>query len=213
MSEAGRSNSNAQASLRAFWNARYAAEEFVYGTAPNDFLVQVAPRLAPHSRVLCIADGEGRNSVWLAQQGHRVTALDVAEQGLAKAARLAHAAGVDLETVVADVTKLELGRDRWDAVVSIFLHLPATPRRALHQRCIEALVSGGLLIYEAYGPAQLGRGTGGPPEARLLHPLNDVLEDFAGCIIEHRFDGVRRVSEGRLHSGDGAVVQLLAKKP
>jgi hypothetical protein len=77
---ADRSAKTVQEALQAFWNARYATEEFVYGTAPNEFLIQVTPRLAPNSRVLCIADGEGRNSVWLAQQGHRVTALDVAAE-------------------------------------------------------------------------------------------------------------------------------------
>ena len=209
---ADRSAKTVQEALQAFWNARYATEEFVYGTAPNEFLIQVTPRLAPNSRVLCIADGEGRNSVWLAQQGHCVTALDVAAEGMAKAAQLARAAAVELQTVVADVTKYDFGRSCWDAVVSIFLHLPATARRAVHGRCVEALVPGGLFVYEAYGPEQLGRGTGGPPEPHLLHPLEEVLADFAGCGIEHRFSGVRHVSEGRLHRGDGAVVQVLARK-
>lgn len=210
---ADRSATNVQPALQAFWNARYATEEFVYGTAPNDFLIQVAPRVAPRSRVLCVADGEGRNSVWLAQQGHRVTALDVAAKGMAKAAQLARAAAVELQTVVADVTKYDFGRGCWDAVVSIFLHLPATARRAVHRRCIEALVPGGLFVYEAYGPEQLGRGTGGPPEPHLLHPLAEVLADCAGCIIEHRASLVRHIAEGRLHRGDGAVIQLLARKP
>ena len=198
--------------LQAFWNTRYATEDFVYSTQPNDFLVEVAPRLAPRSRVLCIGDGEGRNSVWLAQQGHSVTALDVATQGMGKAARLARAAGVELRTVVADVTQYDLGRDCWDAVASIFLHLPARARRGVHRRCLDSLVAGGLFVYEAYGPEQIGRGTGGPPEPHLLHALDDVLADFTGCRIEHRASLVRHIAEGRLHRGDGAVVQILARK-
>lgn len=198
--------------LRSFWNARYANDEFAYGTAPNDFLVATAPRLHAGSRVLCIGDGEGRNSVWLAQQGHRVTALDVSDQGMAKAKQFAAGASVALETIVADVTRHDFGHSSWDAVVSIFLHLPATARRKVHRRCIAALVPDGLFIYEAYGPEQLGRGTGGPPEPHLLHPLHEVVQDFAGCVIEHQASLVRRVTEGRLHRGDGAVVQLIVRR-
>lgn len=212
MSVSKKSATGIQPALRAFWNSRYATEDFVYGTAPNDFLVEIEPRLARHSRVLAIADGEGRNSVWLAQQGHRVTALDVASQGIAKAEQLAHASGVELQTIVADVTQHDLGLDCWDAIVSIFLHLPAAARRAVHRRCVEALAAGGLFVYEAYGPEQLGRGTGGPPEPHLLHPLDQLLADFNGCIIEHRTSLVRHITEGRLHHGDGAVIQILARK-
>ena len=121
------------AKLQAFWNARYAGEEFVYGREPNDFLVQAAPAIPPRGTVLCLADGEGRNSVWLARQGFRVTAVDVAEQGLAKGRELARASGVEIETRVADVTRFDLGVGRWDAIVSIFLH-----RSQSHLRCYGA---------------------------------------------------------------------------
>ncbi|CAG0977067.1 demethylmenaquinone methyltransferase / 2-methoxy-6-polyprenyl-1,4-benzoquinol methylase [Burkholderiales bacterium] len=200
------------AKLQAFWNSRYAGDEFVYGTEPNDFVVRSLARIAEGARVLCLADGEGRNSVWLARQGCRVTAVDVAAEGVAKARRLAHASGVEVETHVADVTRFDMGHDAWDAIVSIFLHLPAKARRALHRRAIEALAPGGVFVYEAYGPQQPRFGTGGPPEAHLLHPLGDVVADFDGCAIEHRHEGVRAVHEGRLHRGDGYVVQVIARK-
>ncbi len=208
----GRANDVREA-LRTFWNARYAADDFVYGTAPNEFLVEVAPRFAARGRVLCLADGEGRNGVWLAERGHVVTAVDVADLGMAKAARLAATRGVNLETIVADVTRYDPGRGCFDSVVSIFLHLPGRARRALHRRCLDALKPGGLFAYTAYGPEQLGRGTGGPPDPKLLHALDDVAEDFAGCAIEHRMSGLRDVREGKLHGGIGAVVELLARKP
>lgn len=200
------------AKLQAFWNARYAGEEFVYGREPNDFVVQAVPAIPPQGRVLCLADGEGRNSVWLAGQGFRVTAVDVAEQGVAKGRELARASGVEIETRVADVTRFDLGVERWDAIVSIFLHLPPKARRDLHRRAIAALAPGGVFVYEAYGPAQLRYRTGGPPEPQLLHSLDDVVSDFDGCGIEHAFEGVRAVNEGRLHRGDGFVVQVIARK-
>jgi SAM-dependent methyltransferase len=204
--------------LRAFWNARYAADAYAYGTAPNEFLVQCLPRLQPlphGARVLCLADGEGRNGVWLAAQGFDVTSVDVADEGLRKARALADREGVQLQTVQGDLTTFELGRERWDAIVSIFLHLPAKARRALHRRCAAALRPGGLFLFEAYSPQQLAFGTGGPKEIELLPTLADVEGDFEACddtTLEHRFTGVRHIVEGPLHTGDGHVVQLVVRK-
>lgn len=198
--------------LQAFWDERYAADEFAYGTAPNDFLVRMRGRIAPHGRVLCLADGEGRNGVWLAQQGLQVTAVDVSARGLDKARALAQRAGVHIDTAVCDVTRFDLGTAAWDAIASIFLHLPPQPRRALHRRCVEALKPGGVFLYEAYGLEQLRYGTGGPKEPELLPTLDDVLADLDGLAIEHRFADVRAVHEGRLHHGEGYVVQIVASK-
>ncbi|MCC7038684.1 MAG: class I SAM-dependent methyltransferase [Burkholderiales bacterium] len=200
--------------LKAFWNSRYAkaGDGFVYGTAPNTFLAASAGALPPGGTVLCIADGEGRNSVWLAKQGFTVGAIDVAEQGVAKARALAAREGVSVDASVADVTRFDYGTARYDAVVSIFLHLPAKARRATHRRIVEALKPGGVFVYEAYGPDQLAYGTGGPPEQALLHPLDDVLADLEGCAIEHAFCGARTVQEGDAHHGEGQVVQVIARK-
>ncbi len=202
------------AKLKAFWNSRYAkaGDEYVYGTEPNAFLAAWAAKLAHGGRVLCVADGEGRNSVWLAKQGFRVTAIDVSEEGVAKARSLAAREGAKVDAQVADVTRFDFGRSRYDAIVSIFLHLPAKARRATHRRAVEALEPGGAFVYEAYGPEQPGYGTGGPPEPELLPPLADVLGDFEGCTIEHAFTGVRRVLAGRAHQGDGYVVQVIARR-
>ncbi len=201
--------------LRAFWNERYAGESFAYGTAPNDFLVAHAGPLAPGAAVLCLADGEGRNGVWLARQGAAVTSVDIADAGLAKARRLAAGAGVTITTEAADVTTFDLGTARWDRVVSIFLHLPAGPRRALHRRVAAALKPGGRYLFECYGPGQLALGTGGPKEPALLPALAEVEADFdglAGVAVRHRFHGRRPVHEGPLHHGDGEVVQLVLQR-
>jgi SAM-dependent methyltransferase len=207
-----------QDKLIEFWNARYAGAGYSYGTEPNEFLVQCLPQLSALGRgaaVLCLADGEGRNGVWLARQGFAVTSIDIAEAGLRKARALAGQMGVALQTRQADVTAFDPESQGWDAIVSIFLHLPGKPRRALHGRCFDALRPGGLFIFEAYSPEQLAYGTGGPKEIRLLPTLADLEGDFAdrrGASIVHRFSGVRRVVEGPLHSGDGHVVQLVVRK-
>ena len=110
---------------------------------------------------------------------------------------------------------MDLGERRWDAIVSIFLHLPAADRRALHRRCVAALRPGGLLIFEAYAPEQMALATGGPRDIELLPTLAAVEADFDGLAditIEHRFSGVRAVIEGSLHRGDGHVVQLIARR-
>ncbi len=124
------------AALAAFWNARYAGDEYAYGTAPNDFLVAQVALLPVGQPVLCLADGEGRNGVWLASRGFDVTSIDVAQQGLDKAQALAKRAGVSLQTLRADVTRHELGENRWGAIVSIFLHLPRRARALLLGRCV-----------------------------------------------------------------------------
>jgi SAM-dependent methyltransferase len=209
---AGTPTLSAMQRLQAFWDERYSSDEFAYGTAPNGFLVQMAARIRSGGRVLCLAEGEGRNSVWLAQRGMQVTAVDVSGRGLRKAQEFARQAQVTIETVLADVTRFDLGVDRWDAIVSIFLHLPPKTRRALHDRCLAALKAGGVFIYEAYGHEQLRYGTGGPKEPELLPTFEDVLDELRGFRIEHRFAGTREVQEGRLHNGPGYVVQMVAAK-
>lgn len=204
-----------QHGLQRFWNERFAGEAYAYGTAPNDYLVERLPALPSGAEVLCLADGEGRNGVWLAGRGAQVTSVDLADQGLAKARALAARAGVSLHTMHADVTTFDMGDARWHAIVSIFLHLPAEPRRALHRRCVQALRPGGVFLFECYGPGQLARGTGGPKDATLLPSLAEVLADFdglAGLAVLHRHAGVRPVLEGTLHHGDAEVVQLLLRR-
>ncbi|MCD6674148.1 MAG: class I SAM-dependent methyltransferase [Burkholderiaceae bacterium] len=201
------------AALAAFWNARYAGDDYAYGTEPNDFLVAQAALLPVGLPVLCLADGEGRNGVWLASRGFDVTSIDIAQQGLDKAQALAKRAGVRLRTLRADLTRHELGENHWGAIVSIFLHLPQRARAALLARCVRALAPGGVLVFEAYGKRQPEYGTGGPPEPELLARLDDVTDELAGCEIVHRFDGVRAVHEGAHHSGDAHVVQIVARKP
>ncbi len=198
--------------LAEFWNQRYGKDEFAYGTAPNDFLVEFAHLVLPRGQVLCLADGEGRNGVWLAQQGHAVTSVDIASEGMAKAARLAKDKGVTLETRVADLAEFDPGVAAWDGIVSIFMHLPPKLRREVFSRGVAALRPGGVVLFEAYAKGQLGRGTGGPPEIDLLVDPDEIRLEFPGCRILHAFCGLREVREGRHHSGTGEVVQLVVQK-
>lgn len=194
------------------WNERYDTEGFVYGREPNAFLAGVSAMMPPGD-VLCLAEGEGRNAVFLARQGHRVLAVDSSAVGLAKAARLAEEHGVRIETLTADLADLVIEPGRWDAIVSIFCHVPPPIRRTLHRQAAAGLRPGGLFVLEAYTPAQLEFRTGGPPTVELLMTLADLREELAGLEFLQAREIERDVVEGRLHTGRGAVVQIVARKP
>lgn len=193
------------------WDQRYADPDYFYGTEPNDFLRAEVARV-PMGEVLCIGDGEGRNGVWLSQQGRWVTSLDASAVGLQKAQALAKARNVALATVHADLATFDFGESRWDAVVSIFCHLPSALRRDVYPRIQRALRPGGVVLLESYTPAQLGRGTGGPPVADMMLDLATLRADFGGLRIELGVERERDVIEGKGHGGRSAVVQFVARK-
>ncbi|WP_018950405.1 bifunctional 2-polyprenyl-6-hydroxyphenol methylase/3-demethylubiquinol 3-O-methyltransferase UbiG [Thioalkalivibrio sp. ALMg11] len=194
------------------WDERYAEDDYVYGTEPNDFL-RAAVANVPRGRALCLAEGEGRNAVFLAQQGFDVLAVDSSAVGLQKAQRLAGDRGVQIETLVVDLADYAIEPDSWDLIVSIFCHLPPGIRRRLHAGVVAGLRPGGMFILEAYTPKQLEWGTGGPPAAELMMTRDALIEELDGLEFEEAVERERDVIEGRLHTGRGAVVQVLANKP
>lgn len=196
----------------AFWNERYAEPAFAYGEEPNDFVREMAPRLGP-GPVLCLAEGQGRNAVFLAGRGHDVTAVDASAEGLRRAEELAARRGVRIRAVVADLADFDPGAERWGAVVSVFAHLPPDLRRAVHRRVVGALAPGGWLVLEAYTPRQLDYGTGGPPVAGPLMTLEGLREELAGLEIVLGEERERLVREGAYHDGLSHVVRVLARRP
>ena len=194
------------------WDERYATDEYLYGTEANTFLTSVIDRIPP-GRVLCLAEGEGRNAVWLAEQGRSVTAVDASPVGLAKARQLAAARGVHIDAVVADLADYPIPADHWDAIVSIFCHIRPDLRLDLHRRSVRGLRPGGVFVLEAYTPAQLRYRTGGPPHEAMLMTLAGLRQELAGLDFVHAVECEREVVEGRLHHGLGAVVQVVAIRP
>jgi SAM-dependent methyltransferase len=193
------------------WDRRYAAEAYAFGTEPNDFLVEAAT-LIPAGPVLCLAEGEGRNAVWLAARGRAVTAVDVSRVGLAKAEALARTRGVSVATVAADLSGYPIEPGRWAGIVAIFAHLPPPLRRTVHRAAAAGLIPGGTFVLEAYTPAQLAHGTGGPSRPELLYRLADVRDDLAGLEIVIGRELEREIFEGTLHTGRSAVVQVVARR-
>ena len=194
------------------WDSRYGQDGFYYGTEPNDFLVEQVSRILPGGRVLCLAEGEGRNAVYLAGQGFRVLAVDGSKVGLEKARKLAEARGVQIETCLADLSGFAFDRNAFDAVVSIWCHLPPPLRSEVHARSVEALKQGGVLILEAYRPKQLEYKTGGPPVPELMMTREILARDFSG--LEHLVleEKDRIIHEGQGHEGLSAVVQFSGVK-
>ncbi len=198
----------------SFWNQRYGAarDNYLYGTAPNEFLAADADRIPP-GPVLCLADGEGRNSVHLAGLGHAVTAVDLSSAGLAKARALADKRGVRLTTVVADLEHYPIAEGAWAGIVAIFMHLPLALRARVLARAAVGLEPGGVFVLECYSPAQLAFNTGGPRDAALLPTLAALREELAGLEFLHGRELERDILEGDGHTGRGAVVQVIARRP
>jgi len=195
------------------WEERYGADHYVYGTEPNGFLRDHVDTLPPGGEVLCLADGEGRNSVFLASTGRRVSSVDLSAAGVSKTLRLAADRGVVVDARVADLAHYDLGHERWDGIVSIFAHVPAPVRTDLHRRVVDALRPGGILLLEAYTPEQVGRGTGGPPSVDLTMTAGSLREELRPLELVLCVEVEREVVEGVGHTGAGSVVQVVARKP
>lgn len=193
------------------WDERYGEDGYAFGTEPNDFLVE-ARRHLPPGMVLCIGDGEGRNSVHLAEMGYDVTSIDTSSVGLAKAIGLAMERDVTITTKLADLADYEPVPSSATGIVSIFCHLPSAVRAAAYPRLVEALEPGGVWVMEAYTPAQIGRGTGGPGDADLLLTAAQVADELAVLDTVLLEEVERDVLEGRYHSGVASVVRFVGRK-
>jgi len=198
------------ASSVATWDERYAEPDFAYGDAPNDFLRTHGSTL--RGPVLCLAEGQGRNAVFLATLGLDVTAVDQSAVGLACAEKLAARAGVTMQTEVADLGAFDLGQERWGTIVSIFAHVPAAIRKSVHAAIAAALQPGGLFVLEAYRPEQLGLGTGGPQNLALMMTLAELRDELVGLDWLVGEEVEREIHEGVYHNGLSRTIQVVCRK-
>jgi SAM-dependent methyltransferase len=193
------------------WDERYNSEEYAYGKTPNKFLEEHFNAI-PKGDVLSLAEGEGRNAVFLARQGYSVTAVDGSQVGLQKAKKLAEENGVALELIHADLAKFDIGENRWDGIVSIFCPLPSALRKELHKQVVAGLRANGAFLLEAYTPDQLKYRTGGGNSADTMTTRQSLILELAGLRFKHLIELERDVVEGIYHTGRGAVVQAIAAK-
>lgn len=196
------------------WNQRFSATDFVFGQEPNAWLRQQVGALPAGGRVLSVADGEGRNSIWLAQQGFQVEAFDIAEVGVTKARAWAEREGVAVRYAVAGCDDYAWPEGALDGVVAIFVQFadPVT-RERLFANMVRSLRPGGVLVLQGYTPRQLTFRTGGPPELSHLYTEDLLRTAFAGLTIQTLQMYETEVHEGQGHHGMSALVGLVASKP
>lgn len=193
------------------WDERYNEDEYVYGKLPNDFLAENY-EVIPKGKVLSLAEGEGRNAIFLALQGYDVTAVDASKIGLEKAQKLAEEKGVKITTILANLEDFEIQPESWDGIVSIFCPLTEQARQTLHQKVIQGLKENGIFLLEAYTPEQIEFGTGGGKSADYMTSKESLEKDMQALKILKLHKIVRRVVEGKYHTGMASVVQLIAVK-
>jgi SAM-dependent methyltransferase len=197
----------------AAWDAKYAGPEFLFGTAPNLHLRAIAHRLRPGMRALALGDGQGRNSLFLAQLGLVVTAVDWSASGLAQAGALAAAQGVSPRFVTADLTSWDWPVAAFDLVAWIYVHLPPADRAVVAAGAAAALAPGGLLALECFAPAASGRRAGGPRDPGLLWTRAEVERLFPALEVLELFEGAVLLDEGPKHQGQAEVVRALLRRP
>jgi hypothetical protein len=198
----------------ATWNARFDREEYLFGEEPNAFLKSQAHRLEGAASVLCVADGEGRNSVWLAQRGLSVTAFDFASNAVAKAKRLAERRGVGVDHRLGDMYTWPWSAARYDAVVAIFIQfLPPGERDAIFEAMKSTVEHGGLFLLEGYRPEQVDYGTGGPPKREHMYTREWIEERFCGWAVLELSSYDALITEGEAHKGMSALIDLVARRP
>jgi len=203
------------AAQNTFWNMRFNKEEFIFGKEPNEYLVKQAKQyLKPGNTVLCIADGEGRNGVWLAKQGMRVDAFDVSDIALAKAKQFAKDNSVELSHTLCDTDGWNWQENSYDAIIAIFIQFadPVMRERIFKQVCL-SLKPGGIFILQGYTPKQLEYKTGGPSAIEYLYTEKMICELVHKLNIMDLACYEQELSEGARHSGMSALLGLVAQKP
>jgi len=196
------------------WDQRYAREDYLFGTEPNALLQRQAARLSAGQSALAVADGEGRNGVWLAERGLNVASVDISMVGVAKARRLARKRGVDIAFERADLKHWDFPHNAFDVVVAIFIQFaPPALRDRIFTGMRAALKPGGILMLRGYRPKQLDYGTGGPKEVEQLYTRSLLETAFGDLNIVSLEEHDSEIHEGDGHSGMSALIDLVAEKP
>jgi SAM-dependent methyltransferase len=196
------------------WNNRFSAEGYLFGRAPNVFLASQRGRLKPGMRALSIADGDGRNSVFLASLGLDVTAFDFSPVAVEKAKRLAAEAGVRVDHRQSDILAWEWEPSRYDAIAAIFFQfLDPAQRAKVFAGLVASLAPGGLLLLQGYRPEQIANATGGPKDAENMYTEPLLHESFRELEILHLVSHDAVLDEGTAHVGMSALIDLVARKP
>lgn len=197
--------------MNEFWDQRYATTEYVYGKTPNLFYQQQLEQLKPGT-ILFPAEGEGRNAVYAATQGWKVTAFDSSIEGQKKALRLAIENKVSINYLLKSYDEVEFPENFFDCIVLVFAHMAEPKRSAIHKKLVSYLKPGGTLIMEAFSKEQINFKSGGPRDINALYSLDEMNSDFSGLKINHLSQTIKELYEGSYHSGNASVIRLVAVK-
>lgn len=203
--------------MKEFWNSRYAEEDYVYGTEPNVFFKSSIEEFKPEGPALMPADGEGRNGVYAAKLGYDVTCFDISETAKEKAIALAESEGVNIQYHVGSFEDLDLPEGHFGFIGLISAHFPSQTRKIYHQKCMDLLKPGGMIILEAFSQHHLRYNkknpqAGGPKDLNLLYSKEDIYSDFKNMEIVTIGKKVYTLNEGKFHVGEGAVIRFVGRK-
>jgi len=197
--------------MNNFWNNRYSVEEYIYGKEPNKFLQETLELLTPR-KVLFVGEGEGRNSVFAAERGWYVDALDSSSVAMEKALKLASEKNVKINYQLADVRNYHFEEQKYDLVALIYLHLQESERAELHQKIIRSLRNDGIVLLEAFEKSQINNNTGGPQNTDLLYTLEDIINDFIDLDFVELSKTSVHLAEGSHHNGNTEIIRFIGKK-
>ncbi len=203
---------NMNKELNDQWNSRYASAEYIYGEEPNQFFRAEIDNLNPGT-ILLPGEGEGRNGVYAALKGWKVTAFDISEEGAKKARALAARNGVAIDYSITTFSDIEFDRGSFDCIAMIYVHMHFASRSEYTGKLISYLKPGGTLILEAFSKSQIGNDSGGPKDVKMLFSANELRDDFAHLDIIQLSEIKTELSEGSFHLGSADVVRLVARKP
>lgn len=198
------------------WNDRYSSEEFAYGTAPNNYLKEQLEKLKTGS-ILFPAEGEGRNAVFAAQLGWKVSAFDISAEGKNKALKLAEANDVEIDYLVGELETLNYQEEQFDAIALIYAHFPAAIKSSIHKTLETYLRKGGVIIFEAFSKKHLeylaiNDKVGGPKDIESLFSIEEIQSDFPDYEIIQLEEKEIELNEGLFHNGKGSVIRFVGKK-
>lgn len=197
--------------MKEFWETRYSEENYAYGENPNDFLKENYAKI-PKGKVLFPADGEGRNSVFLAKLGYDVSSFDISEEGKIKAENLAKINNTKISYQVGDLETLNFPENNFDALVLIFAHVPSEIRKEFHQNLLKLLKPNSIIIFEAFSKEQLQFNSGGPKQLDMLFSEEDVKNEFPNIKFEILTTEIININEGLYHQGTASVVRFIGIK-
>lgn len=194
------------------WDKNFSNGKYIYGEDPNEFVKQMSGKIPPNSNIACLAEGEGRNAVFLAEQGHHIVAYDQSKVGLDKANQLAEKNNVNIKTETIDLTKECVPQGEYDAAILVFGHVLKKDQQFLFQNLLNSVRSGGHVLFEVYSEKQINYKTGGPGHVEALYDPVDILKFIDQHQVLHFYYGETERYEGLNHTGLGHVIQVVIKK-